>query len=125
MRSALPVVPIRKAQTSALIDALWAVYGSREYMAAVELWIAQTHDPTLRAAIQPVMSEMAARVAGLVDEVVSVSQLGGTRALMWKMIHFAMAGMALSETTVGSPEDGVDRARMRRLLARVLRDALG
>ena len=98
------------------IDNTWAAIGNPRFKAVLEAWLAMANDPSLRAAIGPVVAEFARLVNP--DSKSSIFA-GKEHRDFYLMARETMLGLALGRATNGGRPLGHER----RVLARLRADA--
>lgn len=120
--AALPGGPER---LDALVDLLWAVFGSSEFKAVLELWVASANDPALRQRVAPATDSFDASIqptaAGLFPDLArDVSEFPALVSLLFQI----MQGMALTRAVFRSADSESRRPEVIALTKRLLHSAL-
>lgn len=121
---ALAELPEGEARVGALVELMWGAFGSPEFKAVVELWLAAANQPDVgwavwpeaRAfddAIQPLAARLFPEVAARLSDF----------PLHVSLLFQVMQGMGLARATWPERPDDPTRARVRALLTRMLREA--
>jgi len=118
-------LPEGEARVEAWIDLMWGAFEGPEFKAVVELWLAAANDPGLSWEVWPVARGFDAGHMPLADRLFPEVAERVPDFHVWVSLVFqAMQGMGLARATFPpSAEGDAMRARVRGLLARVVREA--
>jgi AcrR family transcriptional regulator len=107
------------------IGALWDVFTRGEFRAAVEIWMAQSHDPELRERILPEMERFSEVLAeGFSRFFPELVDQGGEAVHLMRFVFLAMIGIGLVNATFDPRDGDPERERMLALLKRLVQREL-
>lgn len=121
----LRALPPGPARIDALVDLLWSVFGSREFKAVLELWVASANDPGLRRRVAPATDAFDASIQPtaarlLPDLARDVPEFPAAVSLLFQV----MQGMGLTRAVFRSADSESRRPEVIALTKRLLAAAL-
>jgi AcrR family transcriptional regulator len=108
-------------RVDAAIDVLWDLFTQRDFKAAVEIWVAQSHDPLLRDRLHSEMDRYSRTITqGFGRTFPELMGDGEDALLMMRFGFLVMLGLGFVNATFGPREEDPGRVRMLAMLKRVL-----
>ena len=108
------------------IDLLWRLFTSREFRAMVEIWVAQSHDPSLSGRVRPEMERYSETIAdGFASVFPELRHAGGDASLTMRFAFLVLLGLGFLNATIDPRGPDAEREQMLALLKRVVRRELG
>ena len=123
--SGLEALPEGDARAEALVDLMWSAFGAPEFKAVLELWMAARNQPDLSWAVWPEAMAFDAGNAPLAEQLFpEVARRIPDFHVYVSLILQTLQGMGLAQATLpGSTDGAVLRTQVRKLLARIVREA--
>ena len=107
------------------IGALWDLFNGREFRAALEIWMAQSHEPAIRERILPEMARFSETlVEGFSGSFPELVDRGDGAVQLMRFVFLAMVGVGLVNATFDPREGDPERERMLALLKRLVQREL-
>lgn len=109
LTAAAEAVPAGPERNAAMVDLLWAGFSGPLAKASMELWMAASTDPELRASLLPVERELGRMALGLFRDYAGVGVDNQTATTLYWLTVNLVRGLALDEMLGG---DGRRRAAL-------------
>lgn len=125
--SELERLPDGPARVEAMVDLMWSAFGSREFKAVLELWLAAANQPEVSWAVWPEARAFDASNEPLAERLLPEAAARVPEFTVYLSLIFqVMQGMGLARATLPThPAADEMRGRVRALLTRILREAFG
>lgn len=114
-------LPDEADRVSALLDILWAAYGSPSFKAVLELWIAARNDASLHDRVFPIMRSFADAIAPAVAVQFPTAAAHPDFVPTTHLIFQLMQGMGLAKVVFERDDVDADRPARLALLKRMVR----
>ena len=123
--SGLEQLPEGAARVEAMVDLMWSAFGSREFKAVLELWLAAANQPEVSWAVWPEARAFDAANQPLAEQLFpEVASRVPDFAVHVSLIFQVLQGMGLAKATLPTHAAGeAMRGRVRALFTRILREA--
>jgi AcrR family transcriptional regulator len=123
--SGLEQLPEGDARVEAMVDLMWSAFGSREFKAVLELWLAAANQPEVSWAVWPEARAFDAANQPLAEQLFpEVASRVPDFDVYVSLIFQVLQGMGLAKATLPThPAGEAMRGQVRALLTRVLREA--
>jgi AcrR family transcriptional regulator len=117
-------LPPGAARGPAMVDLMWSIYGAPEFKAVLELWMASTNEPGLRAHLLAVLERFDAKIQPTATRLFAdVAARNPDFPALTSLIFQVMQGMALGKAVFGGDDAQAQRPAVLALLKRVVGDA--
>jgi AcrR family transcriptional regulator len=117
-------LPPGAARGPALVDLMWSLYGSPGFKAVLELWLASTNEPGLRAHLLAVLQRSDQKILPTAARLFAdVAARNPEFPALTSLIFQVMQGMALGKAVFGGDEAQSLRPQVLALLKRVVGEA--
>ena len=122
--SRLEQLPEGPTRVEAIVDLMWSAFGSREYKAVLELWLAAANHPEVSWAVWPEARAFDASSEPLAERLFPEAASRVPEFTVYVSLIFQlMQGMGLARATLPThPAADEMRGRVRALLTRILRE---
>lgn len=120
----LEQLPLGEERVDALVELMWGAFGSLEFKAVLELWLAASNQSDVGWAVWPEAEDFDRAIQPLAEHLFpDVAARMPDFSLYISLIFQVLQGMGLAHATWPQGEDDSTRVRVRALLGRLVRDA--